>query len=71
MGLSSNAQKVRDWWVARASTIGNKNPDKFGHKDYAYVLYNQVKNPGWLGNVENARRATLEFLRANDNEGGY
>ena len=71
MGLSSNAQKVRDWWVARASTIGNKNPDKFGHKDYAYVLYNQVKNQDWLGNVENARRATLEFLRANDNEGGY
>ena len=71
MALSANAQKVKDWWEGRASQIGNKNPGKFGHKDYAYVLYNQVNNQSWTGSVNAVREATLEFLRANDNEGAY
>ena len=73
MALSTNAQKVAAWWEAHKHTVGNKNPERFGHKDYGYLLMHQVQQgPGnFTGSVTDLRIAALEFLRANDNEGLY
>ena len=45
MGLSNNAQKVKDWFVG-AHASRNIAGDKFGHRDYAYLLYHQVIKQG-------------------------
>ena len=69
MGLSNNAQKVKDWFVG-AHASRNIGGDKFGHRDYANLLYHQVKaGGGFLGSVNTLREATLEWLRHEESTG--
>ena len=69
MGLSNNAQKVKDWFVG-AHASRNIAGDKFGHRDYAYLLYHQVKQGGgFTGGARQLREATLEWLRHEQSTG--
>ena len=68
MALSANAQKVK-WWFTSERNIGG---EKFGHRDYANLLYHEVKSGGsFIGGVVNLREATLEWLRTEQNDNGY
>ena len=52
-----------DWWKNNRSIGGGS--DKFGAKDYFWVLKHQAANSSWLGSIRDARQTAYDFLTLN------